>query len=193
MTPYCEAEREWKIRVFDSQGVSGGFVNFAQWVHEYGRDSLRHHAERTWRGRPRNGHFETLVHYHSDFYFILIHMKGNELSEEDYGRDVTLQQAAQWLMEEGYDLPEELEKYSTASGRNDSTMIPLTDRQQEVWAILKGEQLTAKEIAAELDSTPEAVRQLIKGIRRTGRTVKSQGVSGYYRPDAPPDKDCESH
>ncbi len=72
---------------------------------------------------------------------------------------------------------------------------PLTDALREVWALLEGKMLSAKEIATKLavQTSAEAIRHRIMKIRKTGRRIENYGVSGYWRPDALPPEDRRSH
>ena len=65
---------------------------------------------------------------------------------------------------------------------------PLSPALQEVWDLLNGRSLTAKELATRLLDDPrsaEAIRKRVEAIRKTGRRIEILPGSGYYRVDAP--------
>ncbi|MBL8874166.1 MAG: hypothetical protein JNM86_00040 [Phycisphaerae bacterium] len=68
---------------------------------------------------------------------------------------------------------------------------PLTDRQLEIWDLLHGRALDAKQIAEKLGSgiTADSVRQTMMELRKARpNCIKSRRGRGYYRLDAPPTK-----
>lgn len=95
---------------------------------------------------------------------------------------------------EGCDLLDELR--GETSKRSDSSAAavpgrraPLSLAQQEVWDLLQGQALLAKEIARKVcgaHNAEDAIRKRIATIRNTGRNIANQRGHGYYRPDAPP-------
>lgn len=64
----------------------------------------------------------------------------------------------------------------------------LSERQLEIWDLLKGQSLVAKEIGKELDLSDENIRKHIEKMRKKlGKDcIKTRRSRGYYRPDAPP-------
>jgi DNA-binding CsgD family transcriptional regulator len=64
----------------------------------------------------------------------------------------------------------------------------LSDRQLEVWNILKGKCLGAKEIGNLMDLSPENIRKHIQAIRKKygEKSVQNTRSQGYWRPDQPP-------
>lgn len=71
--------------------------------------------------------------------------------------------------------------------------LVLTVEQREVWELLENCAMTAKEIAKKLKIESYNAEDVIHGrihrIRAAGWVIeKGTGNSGYYRPDAPPEK-----
>ena len=64
----------------------------------------------------------------------------------------------------------------------------LSERQLEIWRLLEGRSLVAKEIGKELDLSGESIRKHIQEMReKLGKEcIKTKRSRGYYRPDAPP-------
>jgi biotin operon repressor len=64
----------------------------------------------------------------------------------------------------------------------------LSERQLEIWRLLEGRTLVAKEIGKELDLSGESIRKHIQEMReKLGKEcIKTKHSRGYYRPDAPP-------
>ncbi len=69
-----------------------------------------------------------------------------------------------------------------------SHMGLLSDGLQEVWNILEGQALTAKQIRNKVDQniSEDAIRHRIKELRKIGRGISHKSGVGYFRPDAPP-------
>lgn len=64
----------------------------------------------------------------------------------------------------------------------------LSERQLEIWRLLEGRSLVAKEIGKELDLSGESIRKHIQEMRKKlGKEyIKRKRSRGYYRPDVPP-------
>lgn len=65
----------------------------------------------------------------------------------------------------------------------------LTDQQREIWDLLDGCALSAKEIAVRAGfgfDQGDLIRKRIARIKRQGHAIKNRRGLGYYRPDAPP-------
>ncbi len=194
--PYDEGDRTWKVQVIDKQGLPSGLLKLARVEEEQnGEEFLRWNDKRHWTGKPRDQHFETLLQWESTdgtAFFLLIHF-GHDLTERDYARKLTPQDAVDWLSREGYDLPDDLHDLDSASktGTASSSQCQplLTPALQEVWDLLARTILTAKELAAKVAAAPvseDSIRKRIAAIRRFGRVVKNRRGLGYYRSDAPP-------
>ena len=71
---------------------------------------------------------------------------------------------------------------------------PLTETGTRIWDLLNGHMLAAKELRNETDPqlSEGAIRQTIKRIRESGRSIDNIRGSGYYRPDKPPRDTRES-
>lgn len=84
-------------------------------------------------------------------------------------------------------LPEFSKAYH-ALNTKDSAEPLLSDRQLEIWELLKDQSLTAKEIGRKLELSGESIRQYIKAIRekRGQKAIENTRNRGYWRPDAPP-------
>jgi hypothetical protein len=174
-------------------------------------DTIERFEDRTWRGKPREQHYETLYrwkwHDGALTYFVLIQF-GREFTDDDYGREISNQDAAKWLLAECYDLPDDLKGHAqvpTNASFPVGERVPgiplatLTDALQEVWDKLANRFATGKELAKEIlgDALRDGViRKRIAEIRKTGREIRLRPSLGYYRPDAPPPEfvttsDCE--
>ncbi|UYV13437.1 MAG: hypothetical protein NCW75_03925 [Phycisphaera sp.] len=104
--------------------------------------------------------------------------------------------AMRWLERLGLEPPEDLVAWISreeSTGDQDpdrpTTDTLMTDGQCEVWELLDGQAMTAKELAAQLPGRPseEAVRQRVREIKRSGQQIANKPGRGYYRPDSPPD------
>jgi biotin operon repressor len=64
----------------------------------------------------------------------------------------------------------------------------LSERQLEIWDLLKGRSLVAKELGDKLELSDVNIRKHIQKIRkkRGKECIKTQRGRGYWRPDAPP-------
>lgn len=64
----------------------------------------------------------------------------------------------------------------------------LSERQLEIWSLLEGRSLVAKEIGKELDLSGESIRKHIQEMRKKlgKECIKTKKSRGYYRPDAFP-------
>ena len=64
----------------------------------------------------------------------------------------------------------------------------LSDRQLEVWDLLKGKALSAKELGKSLDLSAENIRKHIQAIRNKHgqKAIENTRSRGYWRPDDPP-------
>jgi len=64
----------------------------------------------------------------------------------------------------------------------------LSERQLEIWDLLEGRSLVAKEIGKELDLSDVNIRKHIQKMKKKlGKDyIKTRRSRGYYRPDAPP-------
>lgn len=64
----------------------------------------------------------------------------------------------------------------------------LSERQLEIWDLLEGRSLVAKELGNKLELSDLNIRKHIQKIRkkRGGECIKTQRGRGYWRPDAPP-------
>ncbi len=106
--PYDEGNRTWKIRVYDKQGHSRGLLKLAQYeCDQDGEEDLFWNDERRWTGKPRAQHFETLLQWKGSCgirYYLLTHF-GCDLTDDDYARELSAQEAATWLITEQYELP----------------------------------------------------------------------------------------
>jgi len=99
-------------------------------------------------------------------------------------------------MREEYRLPDDLNEFAdiSSSARNtdvDLQDLPLTEALKEVWDLLDGQILAAKDMAKCVQGapvSPGAIRKRIEAIRKTGRKILTVRGAGYYRPDAPPKK-----
>ena len=195
--PYDEGTRSWKIRLYDRECQSRGLLVLARHVRDAdGEEWMERFAVRTWRGRPRPAHFETLYLWDTKDdcrYFVLIH-SDHEFRDDDYAKEVLDSEAAEWLIAEQYALPDDLKCY--APGRDgmggvDSRAAPppLTPALREVWALLEKQALTAKELAPRVDGAPvseDSIRKRVAALRRSGRAIGTEAALGYYRPDASP-------
>jgi hypothetical protein len=164
-------------------------------------DTIESFEDRTWRGKPRERHSESLYRWKwSDgalTYFVLIQF-GREFTDDDYGQEISNQDAAKWLMEECYELPDDLKGHAQVQINANLPvgervpgilLAPLTDALQETWDKLEYRFATAKELAKEiLDDAlrGSVIRKRIEAIRKTGRGIGHLGNLGYFRPDAPP-------
>ncbi len=63
----------------------------------------------------------------------------------------------------------------------------MTDGQKNLWRALKNCASSGKELANELDTSEDTVRQLIKELRAANYEIENRRGRGYFRPDAPPD------
>lgn len=72
-----------------------------------------------------------------------------------------------------------------------SGVAPLTDMETEVWDLLKGNCLSAKQIGKKLapQRSEDSVRKAIARIRIGGKRVETKRGQGYWRPDAGPRRD----
>lgn len=200
--PFDEGNRCWKIRILNREGISRGLLVIASSVYMRGQgDKLIRYGERTWPGKPREKHYETLYQWkESDgelTYFVLIHF-GHEFTENDYGQEVSRSDAALWLLKEGFNVPDDLKEYANTPLAAKSLVVernpgflppPLTEALQEVWDALTNRFATAKELAKEiLDDAlkGDVIRKRIQAIRKTGRGIGHLASLGYFRPDAPP-------
>lgn len=191
-----------KIRVFDTDGVfRGGLLK----LHMIGL------KDRKWAGVPHADYEETLIDNSADqtgswFLLRMSHtpdISGSKECDDEFDANshalsYSLEEAARWLKENGYDSPPDLAKQvnSTEGGDGNGQVTtlstPLPARQAMVWNLLAGRSLLAKEIAREAynDYTKEsAVRQVIRAIRHTGRKIVNRKLQGYFRPDSPPEFD----
>ncbi len=64
----------------------------------------------------------------------------------------------------------------------------LSDRQLEIWELLKGQCLSAKELGKLCDLNAENIRKHIQAIRKKNgqKAIENTRSRGYWRPDAPP-------
>lgn len=81
---------------------------------------------------------------------------------------------------------EKLDSSLTADNDEDAYKNVLTYEAKKLWDALEGRVLTSKELAKELFSKPDAVRQLVKKLNEKDHKVKNMPSRGYYRPDSPP-------
>jgi hypothetical protein len=194
--PYDEGNRTWKIRVLDRQGHSKGLLKLAQYEFEpTGEEILYWNDERRWTGKPKPRHFETLLQWQHSYgiqYYLLIHF-GHDLTDDDYARELSAQEAAQWLVGEQYELPADLTEVDLSPCKiapsSKELLAPLPPAQKEVWDLLDGRALSAKELARKVAGGPvteDSIRKRVASIRKTGRMVESTWGLGYYRPDQPP-------
>ena len=195
--PFDEGERAWKIRLYNREGVSRGLLVMARYVRYLnGEEEFERYGEHSWRGRPRTSHFETLYRWDTGSqckYLVLIHFD-HEFTEKDWARELSDQDAAHWLLAEGYELPQDLKAFSPASpgvGREaaSATLAPLSPALQEVWDLLKQRPYTAKELAQKVGAAPvseDSMRKRISSIRSTGRVILHHGGWGYSREGAVP-------
>lgn len=193
--PYDEGNRAWKAQVLDREGQPKGLLTLATCeIEPTGEEILCWHDERRWTGRPRAKHRETLLQWKHSWgirYYLLIHF-GSDLTDDDYVRETSAQDAATWLVDERYDLPPDLTAITPVPDREPPTKAlgprPLSTAQQEVWDMLAGNALLAKEIAARLTghASEDAIRKRIDAIRKLGRKIDNRPGLGYYRPDKPP-------
>jgi biotin operon repressor len=67
----------------------------------------------------------------------------------------------------------------------------LSERQREIWDLLEGQCLLAKELGNKLDLSDVNIRKHIQKIRKNWgeKCIKMRRGRGYWRPDAPP-PDC---
>lgn len=75
----------------------------------------------------------------------------------------------------------------SATVEPDLVILPRT--QQDVWDILAGERLLAREIAERLGmhwTREDAIRKRIEKLRKAGLEIRHTKCAGYWRPDAPP-------
>lgn len=75
------------------------------------------------------------------------------------------------------------------SRRSRPSRPPLTDRQREVWDLLKCRLLSAKQIAQQVTgraADQDAIRKRIAALRKAGYPIDLRRGAGYLRPDAPP-------
>lgn len=59
----------------------------------------------------------------------------------------------------------------------------MTDGQREIWDLLGGRPVPAKEIASRLRSSEDSVRQKIHRMKKAGLAIESNSGGGYFRPD----------
>jgi len=192
--PYDEAERTWKIRILGPDGKPDGFVEPGYF--QKSRDGEEEFTQfkwfKTWRGKSQGAYTEVLYRQEwkdedppiKSSYFLLYRNSNDYFTDDDYGRSLTRQQAAEWLIQERYNLPDDLADEHPQN-------LPLPDSQQEVWDLLNGEILTAKELAKLVSAAPVSLGSIIKliqAIRKNGREIVTKRGVGYYRPDAPPEK-----
>ena len=191
--PYDEAERTWKIRIFGPDGKSEGLVEpgYFQKSRDGEEEFIQFKWFRIWRGNPQSPCTEIL--YRQEWqdedtsikpsYFLLYRYNNDYFTDDDYGRSLTRQQAAEWLIKERYDLPDDLADVDTQN-------LPLPEAQQEVWNFLEGKILATKDLVklvlGKPDVTEEAIRKRIEAIRKKGYKIELKPDVGYYRPDAPP-------
>lgn len=196
--PFDDGNSCWKMRLFGRDGHSRGLLVLARLGYDRnGEEEWEPFGNRTWPGRPREQQFETLYQWdwstENFLYFVLIHF-GHEFTEDDYCRELTHQQAADWLRAEGYELPEDLVEFASntdaLNARTTGTVSPpLAPAQDEVWNFLANKALGAKEIARKVPggfTSEDAIRKRIASIRNSGRMISYKPGLGYYRPDAPP-------
>jgi biotin operon repressor len=182
--PYDAAERIWKFHVVEADGQFEGCL------------FTLNPRERYWTGTPQNSPWEFLYQTKCGddiLYIVLYKHKRDKYSDRDYCKVLTEAQAAEWLVKEDYDLPDDLKKYAK-SGETvepNQNKAPLPDAQQAVWDLLKNKAMSAKEIAQALQGgiSPEAIIKRISAIRKNGRKISNQLGRGYWRPDAPPPED----
>jgi len=202
--PYDEAERTWKIRIYGPDGKSQGLIEpgyFRKTNH--GEEEFRRYEWfRTWFGKAQGTYTEILYQQKLqdedgslDYsYFLLYRFDRDNFTDDDYGRSLTRQQAAEWLIQEKYDLPDDLREFVeianiTKNINENSQDLPLPDSQQEIWDLLENHIFTAKELATRVLGAPisdEAIRKRIQAIRKSKRKIEYKRGVGYYRPDAPP-------
>ncbi len=204
----CEQSSMTKIRVLYEDGeFRGGLLDL---------DSHNWRTCRTWPGRPRRGCSESMMDtstFKRSIYegcWMLIRMAEEpdiQCAAPDgtdgvdvaaHALQVSERSALAWFRDQGITAPEDLVEWvrqrspeleaEPSEGTADAGE-PLTTAQLEVWGLLKGRAMTAKELSAELPGAPgeDAVRKRVESIKRTGRDVASRPGRGYYRPDAPPD------
>jgi len=110
---------------------------------------------------------------------------------------LTPAEARRWLGNGPHDPPNDLIEYlddiisetdSDPLESKDPKRPPLTDAQLEVWNMLSGRILTAKEVALKLPRKPSesAVAKLIKKMVDNGYPIRNIRGRGYYRENAPP-------
>ncbi len=77
-------------------------------------------------------------------------------------------------------------------GKTAAARRPMTDGQKRLWDALEGQVLSAKELARELDSSEDTVRQWVRELRAARYSIDRRSGRGYFRPDAPPPEIAES-
>lgn len=142
--PYDEAERTWKIRIFGPDDKSEGLVEpgYFQKSHHGEEEFIQFKWFRTWRGKSQSPCTEVL--YRQEWqdedasirpsYFLLYRHNNDYFTDDDYGRSLTRQRAAEWLIQERYDLPDDLADV-------DPQNLPLPEAQQEVWDLLENRKM----------------------------------------------------
>ncbi len=66
---------------------------------------------------------------------------------------------------------------------------PLSPALQEIWALVDGSVLAAKELATQVEGGPvsaDSIRKRVASIRQLGRRIEVRRGLGYFRPDKPP-------
>lgn len=195
--PYDSGNECWKTQLLDKNGVPKGLLVLARKRYDSdGEEFWETFGDRSWPGKPRAQHFETLYRWKLSegyLYFVLIHF-GHEFTDDDYARELSLAGAISWLRAEKYELPDCLNGEASnvdveAPTSGSDSPGPLTTARQEVWDLLKHEALLGKEIAARVCGSAvseDSIRKRISAIRAAGRVIESRPGIGYYRPDAPP-------
>ncbi len=99
--PFDEGNRCWKVRLFNQERVSRGFIVLARYIRNLnGDEELHRYGDRTWPGRPRPRHFETryLWGRNGDPRYLLLIYFGHEFTEDDYALEFSDRQTAEWLV-----------------------------------------------------------------------------------------------
>lgn len=148
-------------------------------------------SDRYWTGSPKNNspqEFLILRDIPKDSYkqyLIMYRYKNYGPCDKDYCRFVSENYAAEWLQKEGYELPEDLCKFSSL----DNSSAPLPPMLQEIWNLLENNCYSAAKLAQMVENAPyseETIRKRIYDLRRCGKKINLKRGRGYYRPDAPP-------
>ncbi|MCH8270794.1 MAG: hypothetical protein IH985_06240 [Planctomycetes bacterium] len=195
------------MRVYYSDGVfRGGLMDMA------GYSALKF---RMWHGRPQPGCREFLMDisghgkpvYEGCWYLIrqsftpnIEGPSGDDFDHNSHAYHLTSVEVEAWFVK--HDLkppPDVIELARRFDGEFPDDDTPpketppikpmLSEALLEVWEMLEGKALTARQLGDLVRGKPiseDTIRKRIAAIRRTGLTVVWKSTRGYYRLDSPP-------